>query len=313
MGKKGIIAIVVIIALAIIGYFAFKPAEQAEQAQTATETPAPAAEPAAPATTTTTTEQPAATTTEPAATQQAAVAPGVVKIGVAAEPYPPFSEKDTSGNWIGFEMDLYKAVCEDQKLDCQLVEVAWDGIIPALQEKKIDVIWSSMSITDERKKVIDFTTMYYDSANVLIGLKSDESKPDPANADSLKGKIIGVQTSTIHANYIEKYFGSSAEVKLYDTLDNALADLKAGRVDFVSESSTSLAPFLQSNPDFTTKATWPLDPIFGNGVGGGVRKEDTELKAKLDAGITNVVKSGKYDELLAKYPGLGEQIQKPQS
>jgi polar amino acid transport system substrate-binding protein len=307
MSKKGIIAIVVVIVLAIVGYLVFKPAQEAEQAPTAATT----SEPAAPATTDT--QQPAATTAAPAATQEAAVAPGVVKIGVAAEPYPPFSEKDTSGNWVGFEMDLYKAVCEDQKLDCQLVEVAWDGIIPALQEKKIDVIWSSMSITDERKKVIDFTTMYYDSSNTLIGLKSDESKPDPANADSLKGKIIGVQTSTIHANFIEKYFGSSAEVKLYDTLDNALADLKAGRVDFVSESSTSLAPFLQSNPDFTTKATWPLDPIFGNGVGGGVRKEDTALKAKLDAGITNVVKSGKYDELLTKYPGLGEQIQKPQS
>jgi polar amino acid transport system substrate-binding protein len=309
MNKKGIIAIVVVIVLAIVGYYVFKPAQEAEQAQTTTTTPAP--EPAAPATTDT--QQPAAAPAQPATTQEAAVAPGVVKIGVAAEPYPPFSEKDTSGNWVGFEMDLYKAVCEDQKLDCQLVEVAWDGIIPALQEKKIDVIWSSMSITDERKKVIDFTTMYYDSSNTLIGLKSDESKPDPANADSLKGKIIGVQTSTIHANFIEKYFGNSAEVKLYDTLDNALADLKAGRVDFVSESSTSLAPFLQSNPDFTTKATWPLDPIFGNGVGGGIRKEDTALKAKLDAGITNVVKSGKYDELLTKYPGLGEQIQKPQS
>lgn len=242
-----------------------------------------------------------------------AQAQDVVKIGVAAEPYPPFSEKNTKGEWVGFEMDLYKAVCEDQKLKCELVEVAWDGIIPALQEKKIDVIWSSMSITDERKQVIDFTDMYYDSANTLIGAKSDDAQPDASNPDSLKGKIIGVQTSTIHANFIQKYFGNAAEVKLYDTLDNALADLKAGRVDYVSESSTSLAPFLQSNPDFTTKATWPLDPIFGNGVGGGVRKEDTALKAKLNAGIADVVKSGKYDEMLAKYPGLGDQIQKPQS
>ncbi len=246
-------------------------------------------------------------------TAMAAQAQDVVKIGVAAEPYPPFSEKNTKGEWVGFEMDLYKAVCEDQKLKCELVEVAWDGIIPALQEKKIDVIWSSMSITDERKQVIDFTDMYYDSANVLIGAKSDDAQPDSTKPDSLKGKIIGVQTSTIHANFIQKYFGNSAEVKLYDTLDNALADLKAGRIDYVSESSTSLAPFLQSNPDFTTKATWPLDPIFGNGVGGGVRKEDTELKAKLNAGIADVVKSGKYDEMLAKYPGLGDQIQKPQS
>jgi polar amino acid transport system substrate-binding protein len=242
-----------------------------------------------------------------------AQAQDVVRFGVAAEPYPPFSEKDPSGKWIGFEMDLYRAVCEDQKLNCELVEVAWDGIIPALQEKKIDVIWSSMTITDERKQVIDFTDMYYDSANVLIGLQSDDAQPDVNNPDSLKGKIIGVQTSTIHANFIQKYFGNTAEVKLYDTLDNGLADLKAGRVDYVSESTSSLEPFLKANPDFAIKATWPRDPIFGEGVGGGVRKGDTALKEKLNAGIANVVKSGKYDELLKNYPGLAEQITKPQS
>ncbi len=241
-----------------------------------------------------------------------AQAQDVVKIGVAAEPYPPFSEKDASGTWVGFEMDLYKAVCEAAKLNCQLVEVAWDGIIPALQEKKIDVIWSSMTITDERKKVIDFTNMYYDSANVLIGLSSDDAKPDIANPDSLKGKIIGVQTATIHANFIEKYFGGTAEVKLYDTLDNALADLKAGRLDYVSESTSSLEPFLKANPDYNTRATWPVDPIFGEGVGGGVRKEDTALKDKLNTAIADVVKSGKYEEILKSYPGLGEQIAKPQ-
>src|SRR4030095_5751776 len=85
-------------------------------------------------------------------TAMAAQAQDVVKIGVAAEPYPPFSAQNTEGDWVGFEMDRYKAVCEDQKLKCELVEVAWDGIIPALQEKKIDVIWSSMSITDERNQ-----------------------------------------------------------------------------------------------------------------------------------------------------------------
>src|ERR1700752_3228274 len=68
-----------------------------------------------------------------------AQAQDVVKFGVAAEPHPPFSEKDPSGKWIGFEMDLYKAVCEATKMNCELVEVAWDGIIPALTEKKIDV------------------------------------------------------------------------------------------------------------------------------------------------------------------------------
>jgi len=289
--RKGLIAVVAVVILAIVGYFVFKPAPQPPAEPQATEqAPAPA----------------------PAATQEAAKVPEKVRFGVAAEPYPPFSSKDASGTWVGFEMDLMKAVCETEKMNCELVEVAWDGIIPALTEKKIDVIWSSMSITEERKKVIDFTNMYYDSANTMIGLAADDTKIDMNAPDSMKGKVIGVQTSTIHANFIEKYFGSAAEVKLYDTLDNALADLAAGRLDYVSESSTSLAPFLAANPTFTTKITWPLDPIFGEGVGGGVRKEDTALKDELNTGIAAVIKSGQYDEMIKAYPGLGDQIQKPQ-
>ncbi len=290
--KKGLIAIVVIVVVAIVGYFVFKPKPE-EQAM-------------APATTTESTQQ-AATTPEPAP----APATGPVRFGVAAEPYPPFSSKDANGVWVGFEMDLMKAVCETEKMNCELVEVAWDGIIPALTEKKIDVIWSSMSRTEERRKVIDFTDMYYDSANTMIGRADDSTAIDMNAPDSMKGKVIGVQTSTIHANFIQKYFGSAAEVKLYDTLDNALADLAAGRLDYVSESATSLAPFLEANKDFATKITWPLDPIFGEGVGGGLRKEDTALKAQLNAGIAAVVKSGQYDEMMKAYPGLSDQIQKP--
>jgi polar amino acid transport system substrate-binding protein len=289
--KKGLITIIVIAVVAIIGYFVFKqkPEEQA----------------AAPAATTESTQQ-AATTPAPAP------ATGPVRFGVAAEPYPPFSSKDAAGTWVGFEMDLYKAVCEAEKMNCELVEVAWDGIIPALNEKKIDVIWSSMSRTEERRKVIDFTDMYYDSANTMIGRADDTTKIDMNAPDSMKGKVIGVQTSTIHANFVQKYFGGAAEVKLYDTLDNALADLAAGRLDYVSESATSLAPFLEAHKDFATKISWPLDPIFGEGVGGGIRKDDTALKDQLNKGIAEVVKSGKYDEMMKAYPGLADQIQKPQ-
>jgi polar amino acid transport system substrate-binding protein len=290
--KKGLIAVVVIVVLAIIGYVVLKPKPEEQVA--------------APAATTETTQQ-AATTPEPAP----APSTGPVRFGVAAEPYPPFSSKDATGTWVGFEMDLMKAVCEAEKMNCELVETAWDGIIPALTEKKIDVIWSSMSRTEERRKVIDFTDMYYDSANTMIGKADDATKIDMNAPDSMKGKVIGVQTSTIHANFVQKYFGGAAEVKLYDTLDNALADLAAGRLDYVSESATSLAPFLEAHKDYATKITWPLDPIFGEGVGGGLRKEDTALKAQLNAGIAEVVKSGKYDEMMKAYPGLSDQIQKP--
>jgi len=87
----------------------------------------------------------------------------VIRFGVAAEPYAPFSVKDASGKWQGWEIDLMDAVCKEMKAKCEIVDVAWDGIIPALLAKKFDVIWSSMSITDERKKVIAFSNPYYNT------------------------------------------------------------------------------------------------------------------------------------------------------
>src|SRR4029079_14044978 len=84
-----------------------------------------------------------------------------LKFGVAAEPYPPFTSKDASGKWVGWEIELMDAVWAKMNEKCELVEGAWDGIIPALTAKQSDVIWSSMSITAERKKTINFTTMYY--------------------------------------------------------------------------------------------------------------------------------------------------------
>ena len=238
----------------------------------------------------------------------------VIKFGVAQEPYPPFASQDSSGRWVGFEVDLMDAVCAQMKAKCQLVPIAWDGIIPALQEKKIDVIWASMSITDERMKVIDFTNKYYNSPAEIIGPKSAGIKigivdnPDGkggkiANPADAKGKIIGVQTSTIHANYIQKYFGKDAEIKVYDTQDNANADLSAGRVDLVMADSVALADYLKSDQgkDMQVVVTIPDDPLLGAGVGGGIRKGDDQLKAQLNDAIKGVRSSGVYDQIAKKY------------
>ena len=124
----------------------------------------------------------------------------------AAEPYPPFTSKDASGKWVGWEIDLINAVCKHLNEKCELVEVAWDGIIPALTSKQIDLIWSSMWITEERKKTIDFSNMYYDTPTVIIGAKNGDLDISP---EHLKGKTIGTQVSTIHERYVQKYFGAA--------------------------------------------------------------------------------------------------------
>ncbi len=233
----------------------------------------------------------------------AANAQDTIRFGVAAEPYPPFTSKDASGKWVGFEVDLMNAVCAEMKAKCEIVEVAWDGIIPALQAGKFDVIWSSMSITEKRKEVIDFTDRYYKTPPVIIGAKSDAINIDYKNPDSVKGKIIGVQTSTIHAAFVQKYFGSTATVKVYDTQDNVNADLAAGRIDLDMADSTTLYAFLKTDQgkDFEVKWTAPADPIFGVGVGGGVRKNEQELRERLNKAIAAIRADGTYTTVAKKY------------
>ncbi|MEZ5774031.1 MAG: transporter substrate-binding domain-containing protein [Hyphomicrobiaceae bacterium] len=236
----------------------------------------------------------------------AASAEDVVKFGVAAEPYPPFSSQDASGKWVGWEMDLMDAVCAEAKLKCELVATAWDGIIPALLAKNIDVIWSSMSITEERMKQIDFTDMYYNTPTVIVGPKDGDMDITPAH---LSGKSIGVQVSTTHSRYAEKFFGpAGAVIKTYQTLDEHNQDLAAGRLDYVQGDGSAMDAFLQSEQGKACcelKGQVPDDPeTLGLGVGGGIRKEDTELKGKLNAAIHALGASGGIDAITQKYPEL---------
>jgi polar amino acid transport system substrate-binding protein len=225
-----------------------------------------------------------------------------VKVGVAAEPYPPFSSPDASGKWVGWEIEFMEAVCAEAKLECVLTPVAWDGIIPALTESKIDAIMSSMSITDERMKTIDFSNKYYNTPAAVAVAKGSGIAATP---EGMKGKIIGVQVSTIHADYAAKYFGpTAAEVKIYQTQDEANQDLAAGRVDAVLADSLVMSDFTKTDAG---KACCEIagnvadDPaILGKGVGVGLRKGDAML-ATFNTAIAAVRASGKYDEISKKY------------
>ena len=225
-----------------------------------------------------------------------------LKMGVAAEPYPPFTSKDASGKWVGWEIDFMNAVCAEIKEKCAVEEVAWDGIIPALQAKKFDAIMSSMSITPERAKTINFSDMYYNSAAVIIGAKGADKDFSP---DHLKGKTIGVQVSTTHSNYLAKYYQPKGSVvKTYATQDEANADLAAGRLDYIMADGVTLADFLKSDQGgcCELKGAVPIDiDILGPGVGFGIRKEDAALLAKLNDGIKALAKKGAFEKITATY------------
>ena len=241
-----------------------------------------------------------------------AVAKDKIRVGISPEAYPPFTSFNAKNEWEGFEIDLLAALCKQMDADCPIVSIAWDGLIPALTGKKIDIIFNSMSITEERMKVIDFSDKYYNSPAGLIGGKDAPKVTTTANPDGkggmianpadLKGKTIGVQTATIHADYAQKYFKDST-VKVYDTADNHNADLVAGRIDYALLDSVAADDFAKANAakGIEAKLVVPGDPIFGVGAGAGLRKGDAKLKDKLNAAIKAVRASGEYDMVAKKY------------
>ncbi|RWE89864.1 transporter substrate-binding domain-containing protein, partial [Mesorhizobium sp.] len=195
-----------------------------------------------------------------------------IKVGFSPEAYPPFYSQDASGNWAGWEVDIVNAICSEAKLDCVLTPIPWDGLIPALKTKKIDAIMNSMSITDERKKEIDFSEKYYNTPTAVIGAKDQKFDATP---EGLKAKIIGVQASTVHAAYAKKHFTDAAEIKEYQTQDEANQDLAAGRIDATQADSIALDAFLKSDQgkaccDLKGYVAPDLE-VLGPGVGAGVR------------------------------------------
>lgn len=225
-----------------------------------------------------------------------------VRFGVMNEPLPPLFSKDASGNWNGWEIDMMNAVCAEMKEKCSIVDMSWDGLIPGLQAKKFDVIWSNMAITNERKKRIDFTDKYYNTPSKMIGAKDGRKGVLPSD---VVGKTIGVQVSTIQAEYYKKYFEDKAEAKTYSTLDEADQDLAAGRIDYVFADAIALDQFLKTDLGkdcCEDKGNVKDDKeILGFGIGAGLRKEDTALREKLNLAIKAVRASGKYDEISRKY------------
>lgn len=224
-----------------------------------------------------------------------------IRIGVEGA-YPPFSEVGADGKLKGFEIDLANALCAQMKAECTLVQQDFDGLIPALQSRKVDAIIASMSITDERKKVIAFSNPYY-SVPARFAAKSG-AKFDFTPA-GLKGKKIGVQRATIHEKFVDATFKQS-EIVRYATQDQAFLDLKSGRVDLtLADMVATDMGFIQTPAGKGYEMVGPEynDPkYFGVGVGVGLRKQDEKtLAKKFNDGIAALKTSGEFKKLNDKY------------
>jgi lysine-arginine-ornithine-binding protein len=223
-----------------------------------------------------------------------------LRVGVEGA-YPPFSWKESDGSLKGFDIDMAHEVCKRLGKECVLIEQEWDGMIPALLAKKFDTIIASMSITEERKKKIDFTVKYYNTPAMVV------AKKDAGFANSaagLKGKRIGVQRATTHQCSAEKLY-PGAELVLYGTQEEVFQDLASGRLDAqLSDSLQALEGFLNKDAGkgfaFLGAA---IDDIECQGIGAGfaVRKQDSALRDAMSKAILAIRADGTYKAMNDKY------------
>tara|TARA_R110000764_G_scaffold127772_1_gene215591 strand:+ start:228 stop:977 length:750 start_codon:yes stop_codon:yes gene_type:complete len=210
--------------------------------------------------------------------------------------YPPFNLIDSSGEVVGFDIDIANALCAEMKVDCTVVTSDWDGIIPALNNNKFDFLVASMSITDERKQAVDFTNPYYTNKLQFVAPKSSDFKADEA---SLKGKTIGAQRATIAGQWLEDNMADVVEIRLYDTQENAYLDMNSGRIDGVLADNFVQYEWLQSEAgaNFEFKG----EPVFDNDqIGIAVRKDDP-LRERLNTALQAIIDDGTYETINAKY------------
>lgn len=209
--------------------------------------------------------------------------------------YAPWNFLDDSGAPAGFEIDLGNAICEQASLSCEWIINDWDSIIPNLLAGNYDLIMAGMSITDERLVTIDFTQNYFppDPSRyvILAGTELDFA--------TLSGARVGVQGGTIQASYAETNLGPNNTIITFATADQAMADLAAGNLDTILADGAYLEPVVTASGGGIEFAG--EDVLIGNGVGAGVRKDDGDLKATVDAAITALKKDGTVDTLIAKW------------
>lgn len=224
-------------------------------------------------------------------------------IRIASEgAYPPFNYTDPSGKVVGFEIELAEAICEKAQVTCTFQAQDWDGILPALLAGRYDAVFASVSITDERKKQVAFSKPYL-VLRASVAVPKDSPLTD-ASPESLKGKVLGVQSSTNHTNYAEGVYKDS-DIRLYPNQDEANTDLAGGRIDATMADKPTIVNFLRSKEgQACCKLLADLDNVFeyhGEGIGAAVRKEDTELKALLDKAIDEVHADGTFQRIADKY------------
>jgi ABC-type amino acid transport substrate-binding protein len=228
--------------------------------------------------------------------------PPAFKITVATEAaYPPFNYLDRKGMPAGFEMELAQEACQRIKAECEFAAFKWDDLIPGLLDKKFDIIMSSLEVTSERRKRLGLSRRYYLSPGAFIAAKGAPFDGPPS---LLRNKRIGVQRDSTHADWADKSFRRSAQLKRYNTVAEALAALANDEVDAVFGDKSQLWRWSQK-PEGKCCELVGQDikdnQTLGIGVAAGLRKEDAKLRDALNKAFADMIGDGTYKKINEKY------------
>ncbi len=234
------------------------------------------------------------TTAKPTGSANVTTESKVLKVGSEVA-YAPFEFVDDKTNEpTGFDLELVKAVGKAAGFDQVKIEnTAWDGLIPALSNGKVDVVISAMTITDERKKSTLFSDKYFQATQYIAVKEGSSIKGSP----DLKGKKVGVQTNTTGQYAAEKL--GVQEIKKFDTTPDALNALKIGAVDAVVADSPVVLWFIKQNPD--AKVISVSGDFEKEYYGMAMKLGNTQLADKINAGLKQVKADGTYNKLYKKY------------
>jgi polar amino acid transport system substrate-binding protein len=218
--------------------------------------------------------------------------------GIDAD-YPPFAYIDEKGNPAGFDVECLDWIAQEMGFEVKHQPTAWDGIVSSLLAKKIDMVYSGMSITEERKTKVDFTIPYWE-INQALCVREDS---DLNVIAALCGKYtVGSQRGCTAAEWIEEHLVKTGilpkdNLKLYEGFSLAVKDLLNGRIDSAMMDDVMVEDAIRKGQ--AVKIVGIIKT--GEAYGVAVRKEDKELKALLNEGIAKLKKSTKWDELIIKY------------
>lgn len=226
-----------------------------------------------------------------ASIQAAQAADLVVATDTAFVPFE-FKEGD---KYVGFDIDMWDEIAKEIGVTYKLQPMDFNGIIPALQTKQVDVALAGITIKDERKKVIDFSDGYYDSGFLLM-VPADSSIKGP---EDLKGKTLAVKTGTSAADYAKEHF-KETELRQFPNIDNAYLELQTGRVDAAMHDTPNVLYYVATAGKGRVKAVGEQMMAHEYGIG---FPKGSPLVEKVNKALAKMKADGRYNAIYKKWFG----------